>query len=265
VACALGLEDAEVVALQARVDEAHGAWEAVLFHAQKVLRLQPQNPAAQRCLAHAYQALGDEEKALKAYDAAIAADPADWHTYMDRAALHVDKKRMAAADADTTQAIQRNPVCARAYALRAYCRLRQSKFNSAQEDCDAALKLDPKQVMATLVRARVLAAKLDFTTAIAECEGVLKLSPEWDWALVSYGYVLRLAGQPDKAVTALTRAIRLSPAGAEGYVERGLSQMALRHYQLASDDLDHAIALDPGLKATLSSELNDLKSKLANP
>jgi tetratricopeptide (TPR) repeat protein len=159
-----------------------------------------------------YQYLGENEKALADYSAAIVREPGAPWWWARRGALYRRLKDPARAVADLTEAIRLAPAEPSYRALRGQSRLSLGQRQEAIEDFTHALGTRPRDPavlrlrgMALLQQGRPRQALEDFSTAIQAAPDV----PALYWGRAAAACQL---GRPDEARADCSRAIELSVA-----------------------------------------------------
>ena len=107
----------------------------------RVLVLDPADPAAYYNRGNAHKAQGDLVAAISDYDRASELNPADAATYYNRGLAHADQGDLAAAIADYDRALQCSPAYAVAYYNRGLVRHDQGDLAAAIVDYDRAIEL----------------------------------------------------------------------------------------------------------------------------
>ncbi len=122
-------------------------------------------------------ALGDSTGAAEDF-AAAAADPALAAVYLtERAKLHLEFERYAAAAADCDAALRAEPDSVPALEARALARERLDDLEGAAADFARAAELNPQSVAAHLGGGLVAARRGDWLAAEAAADAVLALRP----------------------------------------------------------------------------------------
>lgn len=186
-------------------------------------------------------ALGDYDKAIADFDAAIRLQPETAISYLDRgfAMEALGEKDAAKADFEKATRINGNENLAENYYKDGRGKNRGRAYAAAMASFDKAIRLNPAYASAYSNRAlsqnglgrRELRrenpgkAKYHFRGAIADCTEAIRLDPKYTAAYNNRGVAKHRLGQSESNC--------------------GNSQEAERHYQAAIADLDKAIQLNP--------------------
>ena len=191
--------------------------------------------------------------ALAVYEAALKMDqstPSALRTVLKyRAGLFETLKLFDNAESDFTQASRVMPNDATAYGDRGYFYMRRGRFSDALDDFVTGSRLDPQNPLYMYAAARSLVAMDDYAGAVAFYTEAIKTRPtEAKHYLARAEAFVRLKRWPE-ALADYDRAQQLGLASsADNYfVHAGRGYVALvgRDYQLAIDQLDQALAIDP--------------------
>jgi tetratricopeptide (TPR) repeat protein len=117
------------------------------------------------------------EEAIRACTEAIAHDPRDAVSYLNRAYEHLQKGDHALSLADYTRVIEIDPARWDAFQGRAWALLRSGRPAEGLADADAALKLKPDAAPALDTRAHILEALGRREEAIADFRRALAIEP----------------------------------------------------------------------------------------
>jgi len=117
------------------------------------------------------------EEAIRACTEAIARDPRDAVSYLNRAYEQLQKGDHALSFADYTRAIEIDPARWDAFQGRAWALLKARRPAEALADADAALKLKPDAAPALDTRAHILEALGRREEAIADFRRALAIEP----------------------------------------------------------------------------------------
>lgn len=97
----------------------------------------------------------DPDNAKRAFDDALAINPKDANTYIDRARAYAMMQKWASAQTDLTKAMELGGELPFALRLRAETYIQQKNFKPAEADINRAIELEPKEVDNYVVRGRV--------------------------------------------------------------------------------------------------------------
>jgi tetratricopeptide (TPR) repeat protein len=204
--------------------------------------------------AQAYLALGDRQRALEDYAAAVksaALLPANerFVVFASRADAYFALGDRQRALEDYDAAIQSAPRNALLYYDRGVLFSAQADYDAALRDFDTALKSDSKFVPALRQRAKIYAARGNLTGALRDYSEAIRLQPK-SAALWSDRGELDL-GQREyaKAIADEAQAIQLDPKLASAYYLRSVAFGNSGDRAEAVRDLRAAVGLDPSLAA----------------
>ena len=184
-------------------------------------------------------ALGDYDKAITDFDAAIRLDPATAMCYLDRGLAKEAIGEKDAAKADFEEATRKDGDLAKNYYEDGRGKNRGRAYEAAMVSFDKAIRLNPEYASVYSNRAisqnamgrRELRrespekAKYYLQGAVADCTEAIRLNPKYTAAYNNRGLAKYRLGQAE--------------------ADCGNSQEAERHYQAAIADLDKAIQLNP--------------------
>lgn len=184
-------------------------------------------------------ALGDYDKAIADFDAAIRRNPETAINYLDRGLAKEALGEKDAAKADFEEAARKNGDLAKDYYKKGRGKNCGRAYAAAMASFDKALRLNPEYASVYsnrafsqnalgrrgLRRENPEKAKYHFRRAIADCTEAIRLSPKYTAAYNNRGVAKRRLGQSESNC--------------------GNSQEAERHYHAAIADLDNAIQLNP--------------------
>ena len=184
-------------------------------------------------------ALGDHDKAIADFDAAIRLNPETAINYLDRGLAREVLGEKDAAKADFEEATRINGDLAKNYYEEGRGKNRGRAYEAAMASFDKALRLNPEYAAVysnralsqnalgrrELRRENPEKAKYHLRGAIADCTEAIRLSPKYKGAYNNRGLAKYRLGQAE--------------------ADCGNSQEAECHYQAAIADLDKAIQLNP--------------------
>jgi tetratricopeptide (TPR) repeat protein len=206
-------------------------------------RLDPRYAPAKAGRGDAYEAKGDIDHAIAAYNEAIRLDPKYALAYADRGLAYRAKGDLDHALADSNAAIALDPKLAAAYNSRGSAYFSKGDKDRAIADFDEAIRLDPKRFFLYTNRGVAFAAKGDNDHAIADYSEAVRLEPKYIWAYYHRGVAYGAKGDNVRAIADFNQAIKLNPKFSSAYDKRGLAYRAKGDNTRAEADLKEAARL----------------------
>jgi tetratricopeptide (TPR) repeat protein len=202
--------------------------------------------------ADAYFALGDKQRALDDYSAAVKMAhllPANerFLLFTPRADEYfaLGDKQHALDDYDA--AIKSAPHNAALYYNRGVVFIAQANYDAALQDFDTALKLDSRFVPALRQRAKIYTTRGNLAGALADYSQAIRLQPETAALWSDRGQVDLGRHEYGNAIEDEARAIQLDPKLASAYYLRSVAFANSGDRAKAVTDLHTAVGLDPSL------------------
>ena len=217
-------------------------------------------------------ALGDYDKAIADFDAAIRRNPETAINYLDRGLAKEALGEKDAAKADFEAAARRNGDLAKNYYKDGQGKNRGRAYAAAMESFDKAIRLNPAYASAysnralsqnglgrrELRRENPEKAKYHFRGAIADCTAAIRLDPKYTAAYNNRGVAKHRLGQAESncgnsqeaerhyhaAIADLDKAIQLNPKDVKAHRNRGYVKEKLGQLEAAEADFEKAKALD---------------------
>jgi tetratricopeptide (TPR) repeat protein len=219
----------------------------------------------------------DATSGLRILDKAIELDPKNADSYRNRGLAHAQLRHWDEAEADLNKAVELDPENFENYAMQANVYLFQDKdeklplavkaLGKAIETYKPEESTDPKiYVQGYMLRGDANLKMANdtkrtqeerdqlFDKVVADSEAILDEVPDTyptsGQALYRKGVAERMQGKYGKAITALTDAILLLPAGESGgyagqaYLKRGMCWFNQGENRLARGDLEQAASMD---------------------
>lgn len=204
--------------------------------------------------ADAYFALGDRQRALADYDAAIKSAPLlpaneRFLLFGPRADDYLALGNKQRALDDYNAAIKSAPDNAALYYNRGIVFIAQADYAAALQDFDTALKLDSKFVPALRQRARIYAVRDNLGGALADYSAAIRLQPDTAALWSDRGQVDLDQHEYGNAIEDEAHAIQLDPKLASAYYLRSVAFGDSGDRAQAVRDLRTAVGLDPSLAA----------------
>jgi tetratricopeptide (TPR) repeat protein len=144
---------------------------------------EPESALAYYWRAQAFQALGDNDCALKDYDLAIQCEPTA-ENYYGKANFELMLRESLSALYDIEQALKIKPKCLYMQELRSRALLALGRFEEAKQNNFAIVKETPHDTYDWLSRATAKAWLGDKNGAIRDLNAALLLDPLNDWILL---------------------------------------------------------------------------------
>jgi len=189
------------------------AYADAIADCDKVLSLDAGWAAATGLRAQCHAALGDTEKALADFAAALEHDPdhaAEY--YLARATLWLDSAQHTHCVVDCTAALNLIPDHAGALRTRGLAYRELGDLDAAEADLSDAVRLEPASTLTRLALATVRVAARRFAEARADCDEVIRRAPNLPAPYLVRGGARQSLGDLDGAIADFTDAARLATA-----------------------------------------------------
>ncbi len=215
--------------------------------------------------ASAYFALGDDDRAMGDYDAAIRLDPNLAAAYSGRGDIYIlDREDPDRAIAEYDQALQHDAKHVDAYVGRSSAYDQQGDFDHALADANEAVRLDPKSASAYETRGQAYRYRGDIERALADYDEAIRIDPKAANAYNLRGLAYMEKGDFARAIIAFTEAVRINPqAMMIAYFNRGRANLFAGALPKAIEDYNQALAMTPGYPYTaLWLDIAEARSKV---
>jgi len=193
----------------------------------------------------AYQAKGEQDRAIVDYDEAIRIDPKSATAFTNRGNAYFGKGDMQRALADYNEALRLNARLISALLARSELYRRQGKFDRAIADGDEAIRLDPREPAAFNDRGLTYLENGAVNLAIADFDEAIRLNPDRADSFYDRGYAYLQKSDYNQAIADFNETIRLRPAFAFAFINRGNAYRGLGDLAGAIADFKDAVKLDP--------------------
>jgi tetratricopeptide (TPR) repeat protein len=191
---------------------------------------------------------GDQQGAIKDFNASLELDPKIADTYFSRGVVRKNLGDHKGAIEDYTQAIRLNPKLAFAYNNRGLERANSGDFQGAIEDYDQALSLEPKLYLLYNNRGLARTDLRDFKRAIEDYDKSISLEPKFALSYYNRGLTYIQLGDLQSAIADFNSSILLSPRFSPAHTDlgaafatRGVAKADSGDIQGAMDDLRSAV------------------------
>lgn len=200
-----------------------GRLAEVLDHVRLLIDLYPSQPDLHNIAGAAAAGLGQHERAVEAYDRALAVKPDYAEVHSNRATALIGLKRYEEALASCDKAIRLLPDNAQAHSNRGIALKHLGRIKEALASYDKAARLMPNSAEIHYNRGNALLGPGGLEEAVAAYDRAIALRPTYVDALVNRGHALRDLGRLDQALDSYGRAVALRP----GY-EEATAQLAFQ-------------------------------------
>jgi len=227
-----------------------GQLDAALRDLQALVVDSPDHAEAHRLLGLAYWIDEQSGKSIAALRSAIRLAPGDERARVVLADVLAGDRRLAEAERELTQALERGPRSGRVHHELALLYERQSLLPQAAKSFHDSEALGPIVGRDEFYRTlgAMLVNQADFDGAVAAYSQRLEANPNSGDAHRQLGEIYFLQGRDEQALAEFLAAAWLDPRDAKAFAAAGQVQARLLKYADAVVALDRALALDPGLR-----------------
>jgi tetratricopeptide (TPR) repeat protein len=190
-----------------------------------------------------YSEVGQHEKAIEDFDAAIAENPDEADFYTQRGMSYFLSCNYEKAKEDLSKAITLEPQNADLYYKRALAQFQSGAKDNALADLGKAIELQPQMSANFYFKRALVYSHLGGKTkeAIADLDKAVEMKPNDPVYLLNRGMEYALLGDHAKAIADFDRAIEAKPsAAAIVYKNRALSKLENKDSAGAIKDLQEA-------------------------
>jgi tetratricopeptide (TPR) repeat protein len=212
--------------------------------ANEVLAIDPRNVQALTTVAQAYEAQGNEQKAVESYTALVAADPTNVRIVEAATRAIARSGNPGVALPIIRQAAANSPGDPQLLRLQFLIELAAKDFKAAPRTGEQLVQLDTA-FADTSYFVRIAGAYVADSQPQKASETLakgLQKFPNNGTLLVSYAQTLRTAGQTQQAVDVLGRALAANPKVPGAYLELARAQVELKQNDAAVTSLRTALA-----------------------
>jgi len=256
-----------------------GDYQNAINLMQQVLVIEPNAADAYYYIGESYRFMGEEAKALDAYNAAVqsnasfapgylgqamALEALDFETdvtgYLDQAiqldaqfaAAYLERGRQRISRGDPQAALDDlevaqglSPDSPLVYLYLAQAQMAVGRYDEALVSAKKANALDITLLPAYLVLGQAYSATGQLEQAVGALQTYTLYQPDDPSALEILGSAYNAAGDYRDALSALDRAIGMDKKLAEAYYQRGMANLGLEELDAAEQDFKSAVAYDP--------------------
>jgi tetratricopeptide (TPR) repeat protein len=193
----------------------------------------------------AYDFIGEPDKAITDFNAAIQINANYGEAYINRGLAWVKKRDYDRGLADFTAATHDEKFAFLAFNNRANIYADKHDYVHAIEDYSQAIRLRPDYADAYYGRANVYNELGEVEKALTDFNAAIGAKPDLQPAYVNRGVLKIARGDPDGAIADFDAAVRLNPNDAVTFSNRAYAYQVKGEYDRAIPDLDQAVRLDP--------------------
>ena len=213
---------------------------------------------------------GKFDDAIKAYDAAIKADPGFREAYFRRAMIEKYRENWEKANLFFDQAVRASNGAPPTQLLleRGFVHLQRKQFDKAIADLTLVIDGAPGLGVDYVVRAYGMRGDAQLVTknwvkAAADFTAVIQIDPGNSVAWRNRGRARFEVQDGPGAIEDLNRAIQLDPKDADAYFIRGYAYGSLKQYRQAKADLEEALRIAPQMQALVRPALDFVNAEIA--
>lgn len=199
----------------------------------------------ERVMAIAKNALYFEDYVLSIqyFNQIINAKPYLAEPYFYRGLAKMNLDDFQGAEADCSEALQRNPFVVNAYQVRGISRIRQKNYDGAIQDYRKALKMDPENISLWHNLALCQINQKDYQAAHAGLDTLIRIAPRYTDAYLMRTEVSMKQKDTLQAMTDADKAIEIDRYNPDTWASRAMLFLQREKYQDAEHDLTESIRL----------------------
>jgi len=224
---------------------ARGETDEAYEHVQKAIRLAPNDPFVQHCLAGVLVKMDKPEEALVYYTQSIQGDPRKHLAYAGRAAVYRQLERQQEAVDDYQRAIALEPLEPDYHHELASVLVELKRYPLAEDELVTALRYSPNDVDVLADLGNLYARLGRRDEAITQYRGVLEHAAASDAIRENLAALLFESGQLDAAAEHYAWLVEKKPQVAKYALALGRIALAQRRLPEAQQHFREAIRLEP--------------------
>lgn len=191
-------------------------------------------------------AMDDYVLAIQYFNQAAQAKPYLWDPYYYRALAKLMLDDFHGAEADATEAIERNKFKYEAYRVRGFARMRMGKDSVAIEDFDRGLEYVPFDRYFLYYKGVAQASKGDYADADTTLGRLIEMYPRFEEAYVTRAQSHLMAKDTVGALGDIARSLSLNSNLTQPRLLRAEIALQQKRWQEGAAELDTVINLIPG-------------------
>ena len=209
------------------------------------------NPEGYRMLGDFYFATGDLDKATSEYSSLHNDHPKDLQVKKNYIQLLILKNRLEEATKLNNEILKTNARDVEGLVFKAQVQLRQNDANGAVESLQTALRNDPDNAVAHYQLGTAFAQQHNDNRAEAEWREAVRLRPDLTDAQRSLAAMELRRGDVDAILQTAQQIITGQPYSADGFILKGIADLARQKYSDAQQDAEQAAQRAPQNPAPL--------------
>jgi len=196
-----------------------------------------------------YYATGDLEKATTEYAALYSDHPKDLLVKKNYTQLLILKNRLEEATKLDNEILKANNHDVEGLVFKAQLQLRQHDVSGAVDSLQNALRLDPENAVAHYQVGLAMAQQNNESRAEVEMQEAVRIRPDMTDALRALAGLQWHRGDIDAVMRTAQQIINAQPYAADGYLFKGMAELARLKYSDAEQDAQIAAQKAPQIPA----------------
>ncbi|HWB87558.1 MAG TPA: sulfatase-like hydrolase/transferase [Bryobacteraceae bacterium] len=229
----------------ALVAEGHGQVQQAATELEQIAFTDPALVSAQIEAGLALQRLGQNERSIQHFKAALAVNPENALAHYDLSVSLSNLGKFSDAIEELNAVVGLQPWYSQAYTARGLAQARLGKLQDSLASFDRAIAIDANDFDAWLNRGAVHGAMGDLAKARMDLEKAVSLEPRNASAREALGTLAFHAGDTAAALTEYTEAIKLNPQSSSAHSSLGFLYAKQGKREEAIAEFRKALALDP--------------------
>ncbi len=220
-------------------------YEEVIASCDKAIEFEPDFHEAWSNRGNALRNLERYEEVIASYDKALEVKPDFHEAWNNRGNALFNLERFEEVIASYDKALEVKPDAHEVWNNRGNALFNLERFEEAIASYDKALEIKPDYATAWSTRGLVLSRLGHYDEALANHDEALKLQPEFPLWWTNRGIVLARSGGYEEALASCDKAVELQPDDESGYYGKACCYALQRDVDLAVENLQQAINLNP--------------------
>ncbi|HEX2973684.1 MAG TPA: tetratricopeptide repeat protein [Tepidisphaeraceae bacterium] len=226
-------------------------YDKAIYCWQRTLDLDESHPEVHQCIAQAFRAKGELEKARQHYLQELRINPGDMHTLLDLGDLLLEMGRIDDAGEKLRRAIELAPQHPAAHLHYARWLRSCDRLAAARNALNKALELDPHYPGIHICLAQICIQERDLPHALRHLRAELRLQPEDPDLLMELANLFMDCSQGRPAAACLQRLVAFQPHDLHAWQNLAVAYFMARHYAEGIAACQEALKLDPSQTMTL--------------